>query len=80
MNFSFPLGACAAAALIALLAGCASTDDKSAPEFRPAREMRTGSNIPVKDPAPPKSQEERDRTAEQIRSLQRTGGTGKPAG
>ncbi len=80
MSFSNPLGACAAAALIALLAGCASIDDKSAPEARPTREFRTGSNIPVKDTAPPATPEERERTAEQIRSIQRTGSGGKPGG
>ncbi len=80
MNSFSALTAGAAAALTVLLAGCASTDDKSAPEPKPTREFRTGSNIPVKDPAQPTTQEERDRTAEQIRALQRTGGGGKSGG
>ena len=80
MKSSHPLTACAAATLAVLLAGCASTDDNAVPDVKPTREFRTGSNIPVKDPAPPTTQEERERTAEQLRSLQRTGASGKPGG
>ena len=80
MNSLSPLRTCAAAILAVLLAGCASADQPSAPEAKPTREFRTGSNIPVKDPAPATTQEERDRSAEQIRSIQRTGAGGKPGG
>jgi len=41
-------------------------------EAKPAREFRTGSNIPVKDPAPPLSDAEREKTVEKLRELQRT--------
>jgi hypothetical protein len=65
-------------ALVASGTGCASVDDKSPAEAKAPREYRTGSNIPVKDPAPPATAEERERALEQIRSLQRTGNSGKP--
>lgn len=74
------LSACAAAVVVMIFSGCASIDDKAAPEVKPTREFRTGSNIPVKDSAPPATPEERERTAEQIRSIQRTGSGGKPGG
>ena len=80
MKSFLPLIACAAAAAAMLFSGCAGIDDKSATEAKPAREFRTGSNIPVKDPAPPATPEERERTAEQIRALQRVGPTGKSGG
>ena len=68
------------ATLAALASGCAGVDDgKSSAEAKAPREYRTGSNIPVKDAAAPATAEERERAAEQIRSLQRTGASGKPA-
>lgn len=64
-----------------LATGCASMADPAAPaEAKPTREYRTGSNIPVKDPAPPATDAERERAAEAIRGLQRTGSSGKPGG
>ena len=65
------------AALAALASGCAGFDDKTA-EAKAPREYRTGSNIPVKDSAPAATAEERERAAEAIRSLQRTGSSGPP--
>ena len=55
------------------------TDPGDSSEAKPSREYRTGSNIPVKDPAPPAADAERERAAEAIRGLQRTG-SGKPGG
>ncbi|MGZ5132572.1 MAG: hypothetical protein ACXWCU_17735 [Caldimonas sp.] len=75
--FALPLVALGVA-LAALTTGCATVDDKSAAEAKAPREYRTGSNIPVKDPSPPVTAEERERALEQIRSLQRTGNAGKP--
>ena len=80
MRFVGKRQACAAAAAAMLFSGCAGIDDKSAAEAKPAREFRTGSNIPIKDTAPPATPEERERTAEQIRALQRMGPMGKPGG
>jgi len=56
-----------------LAAGCATVDDKTAAEVKAPREYRTGSNIPVKDPAPPQTAEERERALEAIRAIQHTG-------
>lgn len=53
-------------------------DGKSSAEAKAPREYRTGSNLPVKDAASPATAEERECAAEQIRSLQRTGSSGKP--
>lgn len=66
-------------ALAALSGGCANVDaDRAAPEAKAQREYRTGSNIPVKGENAPATPEERERAAEQIRAIQRTGSSGKP--
>ncbi len=59
-----------------LAAGCAGVDDKTATEAKAPREYRTGSNIPVKDPTPAATPEERERALEEIRRIQRTGSSG----
>ncbi|MEO6363858.1 MAG: hypothetical protein ABIO71_11555 [Caldimonas sp.] len=73
--------ACAAFVAASFAAGCASLADPAASDpARPTREYRIGSNIPVKDPAPAATDAERERAAEAIRGLQRTGSSGKPGG
>lgn len=60
-----------AASIVGVLAGCASTDGSTAGEPKPVSERvyRTGSNIPVRDPAP-LTKEEKERQAEEAqRSL-----------
>ena len=64
--------------LAPLMAGCATGEDNKAVEPRPASEYRTGSNIPIRGETPPATDQERERTAEQIRALQRTGSSGPP--
>lgn len=63
---------------------CATADDPSQPvERRPAGEYRTGSNIPVRDKAPPLTEEQRQRQAEELRRTQQnqsTGQSGRPGG
>lgn len=80
MKFALALPAVVlGAAFVALVCACAVVDDgKSTAEAKAPREYRTGSNIPTKDTNPPATNEERERAAEQIRALQRTGSTGKP--
>jgi len=78
------------AAVIAavLVTACAAVDDPAqVAEPKAQREYRTGSNIPVRDPsANPKAttdaktptDEERARTAEQMRQLQQGGAAARP--
>ena len=69
---------CLALLVAALGVGCAATDDKlTSTEPRPAREYRTGSNIPIRDPQPA-TEEDRARAAEQLRQTQDNGGTARP--
>lgn len=66
-------------ALVAVASGCASVEDsKDIAEARAPREYRTGSNLPVRDPTPSATEQERQRAADEIRALQRTGSAGKP--
>jgi predicted outer membrane protein len=66
------------AVIAAVLAvACAAVDDKTAAEPKATREYRTGSNIPVKA-APPATDEERARAADQLRDAQRMTPTAKP--
>ena len=78
MKPSLPLPLVALGVALVVITGCANVEDKSTAEAKAPREYRTGSNIPVKDAAPPATVEERERDLEHIRSLQRTGNTGKP--
>ena len=63
----------------ALGSGCAAPDSSTPMEVKPAREYRTGSNIPTRD-AQPTSDEERARAAELIERFRRPSPTGKPGG
>ncbi len=65
-------------ACIAVLGACAAADESTPPSQRPAREYRTGSNIPVKDPAPPLTDEERRRQQDEIRRIQNSSASDKP--
>ncbi len=65
------------AAIAALTSGCAGFDENTT-EVKAPREYRTGTNIPVKDSAPPATPEERERTLEAIRAMQRTNPSGAP--
>lgn len=68
-------------ALIALLSACAAVDaGPPAAEAKPAPEYRTGSHIPIRTSDLPATAEERERAADQIRSLQRTGNPKLPQG
>ncbi len=68
-----------AVAVSALAAGCAAPDPSAPAEFKPAREYRTGSNIPARD-RQPISDEERARDAEFVERLRRPTPKGKPGG
>lgn len=75
------LAAVLGTALVALLSACAGVDaGKPAGEAKTAPEYRTGSNIPVRSADPAATEEERERAAEQIRALQRTGNPKWPKG
>lgn len=78
MKFAFTASAAVFGTAIVALGACTSIAETPASEAKAPREYRTGSNIPAKDSAPPATPEERERTAEQIRALQRTGSAGKP--
>ena len=66
----------------ALLTACATADDPGNPvERRLPPEVRTGSNIPVRDKAPPLTEDQRLRQAEELRRAQQnqsTGQSGRP--
>jgi len=68
-----------AAVIAAVLAtACAAVDDQApVAEPRAQREYRTGSNIPVREQRAP-TDEERARTAEQMRQLQQGGAAARP--
>lgn len=69
------------AAFVALLSACAAPDaGKPAADAKSLPEYRTGSHIPVRSAEPAATAEERERAAEQIRSLQRTGNPKLPQG
>ena len=68
-----------AVAVAALGTGCAAPDPSASTEVKPAREYRTGSNIPSRD-AQPTTDEERARSAELLERLRRPSPTGKPGG
>jgi hypothetical protein len=76
MKSAFTLSAAVLGALLAALAsGCASVDDVKAPADdtpRSQREAMTGSHIPNKTPLPPQSDEERAKTVERMKELQKT--------
>jgi hypothetical protein len=64
----------------AVAGGCATADDKNPVEAKAPREYRTGSNIPIKDPTPAATAEDRERTAAEVRDLSRLNGLRQPAG
>lgn len=67
------------AALAVLFAACAGVDaGKPVAEAKSLPEYRTGSNLPVRNAIPQASDEERERAAEQVRALQRTGNPKRP--
>lgn len=69
------------AALVALFSACAAVDaGKAAAEAKASPEYRTGSHIPIRSADPPATDEERERAAEQVRGLQRTGNPRWPKG
>ena len=82
MNPRTVLSFAAALAAGLLSTACATADDPSRPvERRPAGEIRTGSNIPVRDKTPPLTEEQRQRQAEELRRVQQnqsTGQSGRP--
>ncbi len=69
----------APALLAAALAGCAAGGAPfDAAAVKAPREYRTGSNLPVRDPAPAPSAADRERAAEEVRALQKTTLPGPP--
>ena len=67
--------AAALVAVVALTAGCAATTDDGKPvEPRQPREYRTGSNMPVREPSKPMTQEERDKEQQKLREMQQSSG------
>ena len=75
------VGAVSSAAFVALLSACAAPDvGKPAVDAKSLPEYRTGSHIPIRSSDPPATDAERERAADQIRSLQRTGNPKLPQG
>ena len=57
----------------AALAACAAPNDADTPVAHAPKEYRTGSNIPVKDPTPAATPEEREQQLDQLRKVQQMG-------
>jgi hypothetical protein len=69
------------AAVVALVCACAGVDaSKPAAQTKALPEYRTGSHIPIRSVDPAATDEERERAAEQVRALQRTGNPKWPKG
>jgi hypothetical protein len=67
--------------VVNLLSACAGVDaGKPAGEAKGAPEYRTGSHIPIRSADPQTTPEDREKTLEQVRNLQRVGNPKLPQG